>query len=111
VAYEKACQGVLVVQIAKSDGSPCYSFESYTDNGTFCEVSRYTWKDPSGQVVASGWGSQNGAEITCMTGSTAKTCTNPSAGPWNACCDVTEFGAAACPSAVRLGSCSAGSCP
>jgi hypothetical protein len=107
----KACSGhVDIREVTKADGSPCYTFETYVSNGTACESIIYTWKDPSGQVIASGAnGFSNLTTITCAATGESANCQGPQGlPPSGGCCGVTGFGTAACSDGVA---CSSGACP
>jgi hypothetical protein len=111
-----ACGGfVKVVQVAKADGTPCYSFESYVDSGMQCEGERFTWKDASGVVVATGL--TNGyltprTKITCAATSEVRSCGRETSGGGasDGCCSIDDFGAASCAPPVGAGTCTAGAC-
>ena len=87
----------------KADGTPCYSFETTLIGG---EVLQYVWKDPSGQVVATG--SFVPTQVVCESGGQTSTCNDAAGNPSAGCCPLDDLGTtASCPGL----SCSAGSCP
>ena len=108
VANTSACGGSSrVVQVTRADGSPCYSYETYVVQGTFCEGTAYVWKDAAGQVVATGTSnpySNPTHQITCANGGQKKTCHNSILfTDTGACCGITELGIASCEQRVSTG--------
>jgi hypothetical protein len=111
-----SCGGTTqVVDVTKADGSPCYSFEWYGALSQGCEGFRYTWKDASGAIVATG--TQNyyavpTLSITCAANGEAQSCTDrPVTGPSDPCCAVGDFGAAGCTRPASAGvECPRGAC-
>jgi hypothetical protein len=97
--------GSKTVSVTKADGSPCYSFETSLHGG---EQLQYTWKDATGQVVATGSNSGGfgtpSVQIMCAGGGETKTCDFST----DTCCDLTNLGNATCVSPV---SCTSGTCP
>jgi hypothetical protein len=107
-----ACNiGVRVVTVAKADGSPCYSVESRIDASLVCEGALYTWKDASGQVVATGERDYDSKiSITCTTTNEAVHCKGPSGlSGGDPCCGITSFGTPVCDYPDRS-SCMPGAC-
>ena len=105
--------GIVVAYVSNADGTPCYSFQGTLTGG---ELWRYVWKDPAGQVVATG---RLGAdplapppppgtpfaftEIQCESGGQTSGCFAPG------CCDIGQFGNATC--AGQRITCATGTCP
>ena len=115
----RACGGnVQTMTVAKSDGTPCYTFESYLDaSNAACSVTLYTWKDAAGNVVATGMASPSPSwdlTVTCaMTAATAR-CTLPMPDhyPPDGCCNLTAYGSAVCRAGAPVGvACTNGVCP
>jgi len=112
VADPTACNlGVRTVTIAKADGAPCYSIESRIDSSLGCEGARYTWKDASGQVVATGQRDyDSNTSITCATTNEVVGCKGPSGlSGGDPCCGITGFGTPVCDYPDR-GACAPGAC-
>jgi hypothetical protein len=106
------------VTVSKADGSPCYSFEQHEPLQYDCSRLTWTWKDPTGRVVATGSvdrtvptssGYETMGRITCAGGGASATCTEPYSG--DDCCALSPYGSPACPDGVNVASCSAGTCP
>ena len=100
---------VDVVTVSKPDGTPCYSYETYIDQGLGCEHSTHTWKDAAGNVVATGRRSLvfgNSVGITCMASGERTACEGR-----DDCCNVSQFGGATCAVGVPPVACTQGSCP
>jgi hypothetical protein len=112
-APEACGAGISSVRVRKANGSVCYTYEVYQDAARNCTATRYTWKDAAGNVVARGvsagapdWGML----IECETTSEAQSCSGPGSASRPECCDVTQYGGAACPAGVSS-SCAPGRCP
>jgi hypothetical protein len=100
-----------VVSVTKNDGSLCYTFEDQPVDHD-CSERDWTWKDATGQVVATGiLGVADGgyATITCAVGGAWTHCEPSGAQPL--CCSVSPYGGDACPGGVSSPACTAGSCP
>ena len=101
--FSGSTSGNKVAHVRKADGTPCYSFETTLIGG---EVLQYVWKDPSGQVVATG--SFVPTQVVCESGGQMSTCNDAAGNPSTGCCPLDDLGTtASCPGL----SCSAGSCP
>lgn len=109
--------GDLYVHVPKADGKLCYRYEAYTATSTACEVTRHTWKDPAGNIVALGTSTSSpdgrSTEITCTASGATASCSEPGSVPLEgSCCGVSRFGTAACTAGVPNALCmSTGSCP
>ena len=110
-----ACNvGVHIVTVTTAAGTPCYSMESFVDSGMVCEGVRYTWKDASGQVVATAV--ENGFStprlvVTCASSGEKRSCGRATVeGPTDGCCRISDLGAASCTPPVGSGTCSPGDC-
>jgi len=103
----------VVAHVSNADGTPCYSFQGALTGG---ELWRYVWKDPAGQVVATGrLGGDPFApppspgtpvaftEIQCESGGQTSGCFE------GGCCDIGQFGNATC--AGQPIRCATGTCP
>jgi hypothetical protein len=105
--------GTEVAYISNADGTPCYSFQTSVLGG---EVFLYVWKDPAGQVVATGrMGADPTAtpspgtpgpygQIQCEGGGQMSACFGG-----DSCCDIAALGNATC--AGQRISCATGACP
>ena len=65
--------GVGRATVTRPDGSVCYTVENAI--GYFCESETLTWKNASGQVVATGSFSGDSAKVTCADGTPETICT------------------------------------
>jgi hypothetical protein len=99
VSNGTSCRGgsTRVTQVTKSDGSPCYSFESYADPDMACTGFRFTWKDASGQMVATGTFNPDtipNTMVTCAGTGEALSCNRniPDGGPPPLCVGISDFG-------------------
>ena len=112
--------GGSIVTVTKADGSPCYSFEYLTPTQYDDMVRTWTWKDATGRLVASGTLSltpgpaageySNVGVITCADGGAKTSCSYVLSTPMR-CCDVSSYGAAACPDGVNFSAtCVVGDC-
>jgi hypothetical protein len=103
--------GIVVASVSNADGTPCYSFQRSVIGG---EVWRYVWKDPAGQVVATGRMGFDPldpppppgttlpyVEIQCESGGQTSGCSD-------GCCDIGQFGNATC--AGQRITCATGTC-
>jgi hypothetical protein len=102
------CGNFTVVTVWKPDGSLCYTFEEHDPIAYDCSRALWTWKDPTGRIVATGThdtGYRSKGQITCAWDDAATTCTGAT------CCGVSEYGSPACPDGVNVLRCSAGTCP
>jgi len=115
----RACGGdVNTMKVTKADGTPCYTYEAYTDaSSTDCELTRYTWKDAAGNVVATGMSKPSPSwDLTITCGATSETahCAGPRPDryPPDGCCTLSQFGSAVCRAGVPVGvACTNGVCP
>jgi len=106
-----------VVSVTNADGSPCYSFEATWGHIVANMDARmtYTWKDSTGQVVATGSSfsvdSMTSTGITCASGPqvSCQSRQNGSVGPPTPCCTLGSLGNAAC--VTSQFSCSVLTCP
>jgi len=115
-------QGTIAT-VTTADGSPCYSFEYLAPTQDDDMVHTWTWKDATGQVVASGSLSlvpgpavgeySNLGVITCAASGAETSCLDAYFTPYSTqCCDVSTYGAAVCPNGVsRSSACTVGGCP
>jgi hypothetical protein len=83
--------------VTKADGSPCYSFESHADPDMACTGFRFTWKDASGQVVATGTFNPDAlpdTTVTCAGTGEVLSCNRniPDGGPPPLCVCISDFG-------------------
>src|SRR5262245_9581232 len=99
VANALACRGsaTQVTRVTTADGSPCYSFESYADPDMACTGFRFTWKDASGQVVATGVFNPDASPsttVTCTNSGEALSCywPNPAGAPPPTCYGISDLG-------------------
>ena len=86
-----------VTRVTKADGSPCYSFESHADPDMACTGFRFTWKDASGQVVATGTFNPDvvpNTTVTCAGTGEVLSCNRniPDGGPPPLCVGISDFG-------------------
>jgi hypothetical protein len=117
VPMQYSCDGpvLTIVTVTKPDGSPCYSVEHYRDQLTDCTQTKWTWKDASGQVVATAGvflqGTASG-QITCAASGEKTSCVEmqPDKLP-SGCCWVSDYGGEACPDGVKTLACVPGNCP
>jgi hypothetical protein len=93
------CRGgaTRVTRVTKPDGSPCYSFESYADPDMACTGFRFTWKDASGQVVATGIFNPDttpNTMVTCTRSDETLICNRPIPGGASSaqCIGISDFG-------------------
>ena len=98
-----------LVTVVKADGSPCYSFEQHETSLSDCQEFTWTWKDASGQLVATGRRRHDEAtaSVTCASGGASTGCAEPYPG---SCCDVSLYGSVACPDGVNVAACTPGVC-
>jgi hypothetical protein len=66
--------GRVVLQVFKPDGSLCYTNEVV--QGLICEGETFSWKDPSGRMIATGSRYWAGTMLQCTTGGETATCTD-----------------------------------
>jgi hypothetical protein len=100
-----------VVSVTGANGSPCYSFES--GSGTACVAESFVWKDPFGQVVATGTFDPQKVpsfSVTCARTDETASCGDGPAGKYPACCGLTDLGGRYCGD-TDTSSCTSGSCP
>lgn len=113
----QACApGASYVHVKKPDGSFCYRLESYVDASIDCHLTRFTWKDGAGNVVATGtydtrthnWTMR----IACAATDESVQCVESTAtAPPVGCCNLSAFGAPLCAGGDRPETCAAGTCP
>lgn len=89
---EPACNTLYTRKLFKSDGTLCYSYEYYRD-AKYCESLHETWRDATGQAVATSSSGINERSITCEASGETLSCKG------NTCPDVRGI------------VCVAGSCP
>jgi hypothetical protein len=89
---EPSCQTLYTRKLFKADGTLCYSYEYYDDGG-LCESRHETWRDATGQAVATSLVGGLGSRITCAASGEVLSCTGN-----------------ACPSRDAI-VCVAGTCP
>jgi len=108
------CGGVSIVTVAKADGTPCYSFESYVTASMACEGIVYTWKDATGAIVATGLKNPYNHPDTTIScaGSDGRAGCNSGLlyPPTDACCRISDLGAVGCVSPSGSRECTAGAC-
>jgi hypothetical protein len=112
VASSLDCGGfVTIASFTRSDGSPCFSFESYVDIGMACEGTRYTWKNAAGAVIATGLRNPYNVPtlaISCAGTAEEQTCDSGAlGGPPNDCCNIANLGLPTC----SYPYCPQGNCP
>jgi hypothetical protein len=109
------CSTPTLLAVTKADGSPCYSFEDDEPTSLDCSGHTWTWKDASGQVVATGssYYPNHSAQITCAAGGEKTSCgqSSPPGTPPSTCCGIGIGGSALCPDGLNPFGCAAGSCP
>ncbi|HET6283621.1 MAG TPA: hypothetical protein VFH73_21885 [Polyangia bacterium] len=69
-----ACEGNgrVVLEVRKPDGALCYTNEVAV--GVICESQTFTWKDPSGRVIATGSSDMNATMLHCASGGESVNC-------------------------------------
>jgi hypothetical protein len=105
--------GAGTTVVSKADGSPCYSFEAHEPQTMDCETHTWTWRDASGQVVATGsltFVPHLTSQITCAVGGAKTTCTERAQSPSTSCCNVSASGLS-CQAGAQPSTCVAGACP
>jgi hypothetical protein len=103
------CRSTRLTRVTKTDGSPCYSFESYADPNMGCTGFQFAWKDASGQVVATGTFNPDtipSTMVTCaFTGETLSCNRNiPDGGSPPLCVGISDFGTLVLTTTVPAGS-------
>jgi len=109
VSFTDPVTDTRIARVIKADGSLCYSFEA-TQLITDRFLRRYIWKDPAGQVVATGSYSSLdamfGSSVTCACGGQTS-CRGEAVpgGPPPPCCDINSIGNGTCSSMLCQGRC------
>jgi hypothetical protein len=67
-----AVNALLVIDVRKPDGSPCYTYED--SMGFLCIGQAITWRDPSGAVVATQTSGAESSVVTCASDGTSFSC-------------------------------------
>jgi hypothetical protein len=67
-----AVNALLVIDVRKPDGSPCYTYED--SMGFLCIGQAITWRDPSGAVVATQISGAESSTVTCAASGETFSC-------------------------------------
>jgi len=101
-----------IARVTRSDGSPCYSVEHYTDPRMAGEGVRYIWKNPAGEVVANALSNPYDnptLTIACSPGGVSSCSNDFLTGHGNPCCGLTSYGVPVCTGGAS-NSCTTGTC-